>query len=204
LIECIEEVTWEMVTQTKRLAYEDYLHLPETNQRYEIIEGELIMTPSPNVRHQRLVRHIANLLDQITSEKNRGVVLVAPMDVVIKKTPILRTRQPDILFISYERIAAAGYDQNKFDLLSHLEMAPELVVEVLSPHESRPRISSKLRDYHKIGVKECWLVSSETETIEVVDLSGPQIVTQAVFGIESSLASKVLEDLSLGVRQIFG
>jgi Uma2 family endonuclease len=57
---------------------------------------------------------------------------------------------------------------------------------------------------HKIGVKECWLVSSETETIEVVDLSGPQIVTQAVFGIESSLASKVLEDLSLGVRQIFG
>jgi Uma2 family endonuclease len=193
-----------MVTQTKRLAYEDYLHLPETNQRYEIIEGELVMTPSPNVRHQRLVRHIANLLDQITSEKNRGVVLVAPMDVVIEKTSTLRIRQPDILFISHERIAAAGYDQNEFDLLSHLEMAPELVVEVLSPHESRPTISSKLRDYHKIGVKECWLVSSETETIEVVDLSGPQIVTQAVFGIESSLASKVLEGLSLGVRQIFG
>ena len=176
-----------METQTGRLTYEDYLRLPEMNQRYEIIEGELKMTPSPTVRHQRLVSRIWNLLNQVVSEKGLGEVLLAPMDVVIEKGPALRTRQPDILFISHERIAAAGCDQDNFDLLSRLEMAPELMVEVLSPGESRPTMKDKLKDYHKIGVRECWLVSSEAETVEVVDVSGPQTTTLAVHGIDGSV-----------------
>jgi Uma2 family endonuclease len=191
-----------MGTQSKQLTYEEYLSMTETNQRYEIIEGEIRMAPSPTVRHQKLVRRISNLLDEFVSRQNLGVVLLAPMDVVIGKNPI-HTRQPDVLYLSNERIAAAGYGQSEFDLLSRLEIAPDLVIEVLSPNESRRDMQDKLNDYHKIGVKECWLVSHEAETVEVIDLSGADNVVYAVYGIESSLTSKLLNSLSLEIKEIF-
>jgi len=64
-------------------------------------------------------------------------------------------------------------------------------------------MKDKLDDYYKIGVKECWLVSHEAETVEVIDLSGADIVIQAIYGIESSLASKLLHSLYLEIREIF-
>jgi Uma2 family endonuclease len=191
-----------METQSKQLTYEEYLSMKETNRRYEIIEGEIRVVPSPTVRHQKLVRRISNLLDEFVSRHNLGVVLLAPIDVVIGKNP-LHTRQPDVLYLSNERIAAAGYSQSEFDLLSCLEVAPDLVIEVLSPNESRRDMKDKLDDHHKMGVKECWLVSHEAETVEVIDLSGADIAVQAVYGIETSLASKLLNRLTLQLKEIF-
>jgi Uma2 family endonuclease len=192
----------KMETQSRQLTYKEYLHLPESNQRYEIVEGELRMAPSPTVRHQKLVRRISNLLDEFVSRLNLGVVLLAPIDVVIEKNP-LHTRQPDVFYLSNERITAAGYSQNELDLLSRLEMAPDLVVEVLSPNESRRDMKDKLNDYHKIGVKECWLLSDEAETVEVVDLSGGDIMVLALYGIESHLTSKLFSNFSLEIKEIF-
>jgi Uma2 family endonuclease len=191
-----------MGTQSKQLTYEEYLSMTETNQRYEIIEGEIRMAPSPTVRHQKLVRRISNVLDEFVSRQNLGVVLLAPMDVVIGKNP-LHTRQPDVLYLSNERIATAGYSQSEFDLLSCLEVAPDLVIEVLSPNESRRDMKDKLNDYHKIGVKECWLVSHEAQTVEVIDLSGADSAVHALYGIESSLTSKLLNNLSLKLKELF-
>jgi Uma2 family endonuclease len=190
-----------METQSKQLTYEEYLSMKESNRRYEIIEGEIRVVPSPTVRHQKLVRRISNLLDEFVSRHNLGVVLLAPIDVVIGKNP-LHTRQPHVLYLSNERIAA-GCSQSEFDLLSRLEIAPDLVIEILSPNESRRDMKDKLDDHHKMGVKECWLVSHEAETVEVIDLSGADIVVQAVYGIESSLTSKLLNRLTLQLKEIF-
>ena len=82
-------------------------------------------------------------------------------------------------------------------------MAPDLVIEVLSPNESRRDMKDKLSDYHKIGVKECWLVSHEAETVEVIDLSNADNLFHAVYGIETSLTSKLLNSLSLEIKKIF-
>jgi Uma2 family endonuclease len=105
--------------------------------------------------------------------------------------------------LSNERIAAAGYSQSEFDLFSSLKMAPDLVIEVLSPNESGCDMKDKLDDYHKIGVKECWLVSHEAETVEVIDLSGADNLVHPVYGIESSLTSKLLNSLSVEIKEIF-
>jgi len=99
-----------METQSKQLTYDEYLSLMETNQRYEVIQGEIRIAPSPTVRHQKLVRRISNVLDEFVSRQNLGVVLLAPMDVVIAKNP-LHTRQQDVLDVSKERIATAGYSR---------------------------------------------------------------------------------------------
>ncbi len=188
-----------MPTEIKLISYEDYLLMPEMNQRYEIIDGDLQMTPSPTKRHQKLVLRIASLLESFVSEQNLGEVLHAPMDVLIERHLKLRTRQPDVLYLKTQ----TGADVSTSDDSNFITMAPDLVVEVLSSSDSRRSVGEKLKDYQKIGVKECWLVSPEGETIEVLDLSGKEVSTVALCGGGGHLTSKVLPDLSLTVRHIF-
>jgi Uma2 family endonuclease len=187
-----------METEAKLITYEDYLLLPEMNRRYEIIDGELQMTPSPTKRHQKLVLRMASLLESFVSEGNLGEVLPAPMDVLIEKHPKLRTRQPDVLYLG-RGSGSVSSDEDS----SLLATAPDLIVEILSSSESRRKIREKLKDYYSIGVKECWLVSPEAETIEVVDLSGNELKTTALYGIDSRLTSSVIPGLALALKQIF-
>lgn len=184
--------------ESKLITYKDYLLLPELNRRYEIIDGELQMTPSPTKRHQKLVLRIATLLESFVSERNLGEVLPAPMDVLIEKDPKLRTRQPDILYLSKKAGDISSDEDSNF-----IVTAPNLVVEILSSSDSRRKIREKLNDYHRIAISECWLVSPEAETVEVLDLPSDEIRTVALYSIGGHVNSKVLPGFSLSVNQIF-
>ena len=94
-----------------------------------------------------------------------GLVLYVPVDVMIRKNP-LRTRQPDLLYISFEQLQRYGL--NEIEELPFFDVAPDLVVEIVSPSESPRQVADKLADYQRIGVQECWLVRSAEGTIEVV------------------------------------
>lgn len=85
-----------------------------------------------------------------------------------------------------------------------LEIPPDLVVEVLSLSNSRRDIDERLADYKRIGVLECWLVSPEAETIEVLRLSPGESSTEAIFGVDGTLISEVLSEFTLPIREIFG
>jgi Uma2 family endonuclease len=113
----------------------------------------------------------------------------------------LRTRQPDILYLSAERTGIRGLAE--LQGLQFLEVPPDLVVEVLSPSNTRRDIEGKLEDYQRIGVKECWLVSPEAETTEVVSLSVEGAKAVDIFGVNDSLRSPVLGDFTLNLREVF-
>lgn len=189
-----------MAVEVKTLTFEEYLAMPEIKQCYDIIDGELIMSPGPTPAHQWIALKIALLLWTFVDERNLGIVLSAPVDVVIQRDP-LRTRQPDVLYLSAERSGIRGLAE--LLPLQVLDIAPDLVVEVLSPSNTRRQIDDKLEDYRTIGVRECWLVSPEAETIEVLRLSPEGIVTVNIYGIDGTLRSEVLEDFRLNVREIF-
>lgn len=189
-----------MSTKAKGLTYEAYLALPETKQRYEIVDGVLSMAPAPTPDHQWLMQEFFVRLKSFVEERYLGVVLVAPVDLLIQRQP-LRTRQPDILYLSTERTGIGGRDQLRG--LQFLEIAPDLVVEVLSPSNTRRDIEDKLEDYRRIGVMEAWLVSPEAETVEVLRLSAQEIVTAGIFGIEGMMHSEVLGEFTLRPREIF-
>jgi Uma2 family endonuclease len=87
--------------------------------------------------------------------------------------------------------------------LQFLEVSPDLVVEVLSPSNTRRDIEGKLEDYQRIAVKECWLVSPEAETIEVMSLSGQETRVINIFGVNDSLHSPVLVNFTLSLREVF-
>ena len=77
------------------------------------------------------------------------------------------------------------------------------MAEVLSPSNTRRDIEDKLEDYRQIGVRECWLVSPEAETIEVLRLSAAEAATEAIFGANDTLSSEVMGDFAMNVGEIF-
>jgi len=182
-----------MSTQTGQLTYEEYLKTPEIKARYDIVDGVMTMAPAPTVTHQRILRQLMRILDQFVSQQQLGEVLFAPADVIIQREP-LRTRQPDLLFVSNERASILG-DQ--------VEGAPDLVVEILSPSNTRSDLEAKLSDYATLGVSECWLVSPEARSVEILGLTEGSWVRLGISGLGEHVQSRVLPELDLAVVQLF-
>ena len=180
-------------TQTQLLTYEEYLDTPEIEGRFDIVDGEIIMAAAPTNEHQETIGEFYFILRPFVIERNLGKVLFAPLDIVIRRNP-LRTRQPDLLFISKDR-----YDRYQ----NPLEVAPELTIEILSPSNTRRRIQDVLADYAAIGVKECWLVSLAARTIEVLTLVNGEWQRLALLGIGDRMRSEVLAGLDVEVGQFF-
>ena len=186
--------------KAKKLTFEQWRGLPETKQRHDILDGVMVMPPAPTWDHQWIVQEIFVRLREFINEIGAGVVFMAPVDLLIQREP-LRTRQPDVLYLNAERTGIRGRVQLRG--IQFLENPPDLVVEVLSPSNTRREIEDKLHDYVQIGVLECWLVSPEGETIEVLTLSTEEIATEAIFGIDGTLRSVVLSGFSLPIRELF-
>ena len=162
-----------MCTQTHRLTYEEYLKTPEIKARFDIVDGVMTIAPTPTDAHQRILGNLFWKLDQFVSEQQVGEALFAPVDVIVQRDP-LRTRQPDLLFVSNERASILG-DQ--------VDGGPDLVVEILSPSNSRSDLEAKLSDYATLRVSECWLVSPEARSVEILGLTEGSWVRLGISGL---------------------
>ena len=190
-----------MSTQaTEKLTFDAWLAMPETKQRCEVIDGVIALMPGATADHQWLTKIIDRRMTDFVEERRLGVVLFAPLDLVIRRDP-LRTRQPDVMYLSAERTGIRG----RADLrgIQVLEIPPDIAVEVLSPSNARRDILDKLEDCRQVGVLECWVVNPDAETVEIVSLSPEGIATLAVYGIADTLRSAVLEGFELPLREIF-
>ncbi len=185
---------------TERLTYDEWRKLPETTQPHEVIDGVIRIPPAPRSDHQWTVAALFRGVDSHVRDRQLGVVLPAPVDVVIQKEP-LRTRQPDLLFLSFERTGVRG--RKELQQMPVIEVAPDLVIEVLSPSDTRSAMDDKIEDYRRLGVHECWLVSSEAETIEVLRLTAEQVERSGLFGRGDTVRTKVLPGLALLVDELF-
>ena len=181
-------------TTTTRLTYEEYLKEPVTMSRYDIVDGEMIMSAAPNPYHQRTIRSTFRPLDRFVIERELGEILFAPLDVIIQRNP-LRTRQPDLLFISNERANIIQEDR--------IHGGPDLVVEILSPSNSRADIEAKLADYARIEVRECWLAAPYGCTVETLLLEDGEWRRLAIRGVGENVETVVLQGLELPVSEIF-
>ena len=133
---------------------DDLDSLPDDGNRYELVDGELLVTPSPTVRHQALLFRLATVLDRAIPQGLR--VLIAPMDVRFGQR---RQVQPDILVIHDEGLDAV-----------RVESVPLLVVEVLSRGtRSRDQVT-KRRVYEQAGVPAYWIVDPKRPSLTVLEL----------------------------------
>ena len=185
---------------TKHLTFADYLLLPMIRQPYDIIDGEMVMSAAPTMRHHWISRNILLALEGYFRANRRGIVIHAPCDIVIRRDP-LPTRQPD-LFIFLRGRSDVGDWQSLMDQ-PVLEVAPDLAIEVISRNETRRSRLDKIEDYRRIGVKECWIVSPQGQTVEVLRFSAEGIHTVGIYGIGMRLHSEILEGLELPVDEVF-
>ena len=179
------------------LTYEDYMAEGEINRRYDIIDGVRIYMTNPSVLHQEIAGNIYEMLRAYQRRTKQGRTIQPPCDLLVTRRP-LRTRQPDVLFISHER-----FGERKLTDPSPLSTAPELVVEVLSPSETRAVRADKIADYCAIGVLECWVVSPIEETVEMLRLSKAGEEGVGIYGAGQTLQSITWPDLALSVTDIF-
>jgi Uma2 family endonuclease len=183
-----------MTVDLKHLTYEVYLALPEMKARYSIVDGELQTAASPTPDHQTVVLALSSTLHAFVRVHRLGRVFVAPLDIVIRRDP-LRTRQPDVMFVSNARRYIIG--------LQVIEGGPDLVIEVLSPANTRRELEAKLRDYQSIAVREAWVISPQARTLEVLQLSTGGIERSGLYGLGDLAVSQVLLELRLTVDEIF-
>jgi Uma2 family endonuclease len=183
-----------MTVDLKHLTYDVYLAMPEMMARYSIIDGELIMDGAPSPAHQTVLLELSLKLAPFVRERQLGRVFLAPLDIVIRREP-LRTRQPDLMFISNERRSIIG--------LQVIEGGPDLVVEVLSPTNTRQELQEKLQDYRTIDVREAWVISPQARTVEVLQFSAEGIQRSGLYGLGDLIVSQVLPELQLTVDELF-
>jgi Uma2 family endonuclease len=183
-----------MKVDLKHLTYQQYLDLPEMKARYSIVEGELVMAAAPTTEHQRCILELALKLTPIVRERRLGEIFIAPVDIVIRRDP-LRTCQPDLLFISNARRYIIGRQV--------IEGGPDLVIEILSPPNTRREVEATLQDYQTIGVREAWIVATQGQTVEVLQLSTEGIQRSGLYGLGNMIVSQVWPGLELTVDDLF-
>ena len=181
------------------LTYEAYMAEPEVQGRYDIVNGMRIFMPGATLRHQRIADSIGRSLYAFEQRFGLGISVSAPYDVLIRRTPRIQTRQPDVLFVSFSRLAQVG----GIPEVGPLEVAPELAVEVISNSETQRILEDKIADYIAIGVDECWVVRPDAGTVEVLTLTPEGARSAAVFGAGQTVQSVVFAGLTALVAEVF-
>lgn len=177
-----------------KLTYEEYLKDPETMLRLDIVDGEVIMAAGPHIYHQTISGNIYEPVRRLVRENELGRVWYAPVDVIVQLVP-LRVRQPDLLFISSEGVATIQDGR--------VHGGPDLVVEIISPSNTRAEIDSKLADYANLNVRECWLVYPQMHAVEVLGLEGGEWQRAYIRGAGERIESAVLPGLELDIAAFF-
>lgn len=176
-----------------RLTYRDWLALPEDVGRlYELLDGDLLVSPAPSLRHQRLVRKLLVFLAEYLARGGRGEVFTSPIGVKLSE---LDVPEPDLSVVLAEHSFRLGEQA--------IEGPPDLVVEVLSPGSARRDLGPKRELYERSGVQEYWIVDPAAERIEVLSLAGGRYTSAGLFERHHSLRSPLLPGLEIALADVF-
>ena len=179
------------------LTYDDLAAMPEPGVdglRKELIDGELYVSPSPVVGHQRASGAIFVALHRY-AQVHGGLALQAPMDVVFAPSTVV---QPDVLYLAASSAAAVPDDDV-------VHVAPDLVVEVSSPSTRRLDLIKKRRLFERQGVPEYWFVDLEAEVVDVhrLDTTGHYGDVETVGG-DDTLSCLAAPGFELSVTEALG
>lgn len=166
--------------------------MPETGPRYQLVEGDLLMSPAPNRYHQDISRNLEYQLLRYLESHPFGILYHAPFDVYLDDINVF---QPDIAVILN---ANRGILND-----AGTEGAPDLIVEILSPKTRRIDLDPKKKVYARAGVKELWIIDPEPQRIDVFELPRSVEHPARVWGVESTLSSELLPELAIAAAKVF-
>ena len=176
--------------QARRWTYEEYYKLDD-DQRYEIIDGNLLMAPAPDMWHQEWSRELTLLIATHVKRQKLGKVFVAPFDVVLDPE---NTVQPDLIFISSANLG----------IIQHRAIfgTPDLLVELISPSSVRRDRYDKKELYAHFGVKEYWIGDPANKALEILTLKNGRYELHGCAEVKGQLTSLVLSGLEFDLTEI--
>ena len=181
-----------MVATPQRATLADLDATPDDGQRYELIDGEIVMAAAPSGQHQLILRAIFRLLDAWVEERQLGDVLFAPFDVVLDESTVV---EPDIAFFA---------TANPVELRDgRFYGVPDLAVEVISPTNRDHDEVTKMFRYAGAGIPEYWLIDPIARTWRILSLTDERIYKPITPGGDGHLASVALSDLTIDPTTIF-
>ena len=168
--------------------------MPDDENRYELMEGELIVSRAPSLTHQRVLGNLLNVFKNYLAQNPAGEVFATP-GVIFDE---LNSAIPDIAFVSRERGALIASGER-------ITGAPELMVEIVSPGSENARRDRvvKRQVYGKHGVLEYWIVDPENRTVEVYRVRQRSLELCVTLLGQDELTSSLLPQLSFPVAKIF-
>ena len=148
----------DMLSQRRRWSVAQVRAMQDESRawpRYELIDGELIVTPAPTIDHYRAMMGLFRLLDRYLARQRVGEAMLSPADLTLRRGTI---SQPDIFVPPHDEADRA----KSWSEIKHLHLA----VEVLSPSTARYDRGGKRSHYQKAGVAEYWIVDLEGRVVE--------------------------------------
>lgn len=179
-----------VVVLERPLTEADFWLLPDDENRYEIIGGELYVAPPPTVDHQNASQYLSVAFYHAVEIPRRGWVRVAPIGVRLSPEDIV---QPDLVVLSAEQS-----QRPKGKLITD---RPELVVEILSPSNRRHDLVRKRAQYRTFAIPEYWVVDPFKGTVEVFVLVGDEY--EATPDEDGVAVSQVFPAIEIDIARLF-
>jgi len=174
------------------LTYEDYCALPDDGKRYEILDGELFVSPSPIPLHQLITGNLYAELRAHIRPRRLGRLFVAPLDILLSKHNIV---EPDIVYVSN---AKSGVMTDK-----NVQGAPDLLVEVLSPSTRKRDLQDKRRIYAEWGVDWYWIVDPQGETLDELQRIGKEFAEVARFTRSTTFSPRLFPGFAIDMNDLW-
>lgn len=170
--------------------YNDLVNWEEDQRRHELIEGEHFMTPSPNTYHQEISGNLFWHLKTYIEKHCLGKLFAAPTDVVLSDIDVF---VPDLFFIAKSNVEKIQKQ--------YVNVAPDLLIEILSPSTANRDKETKFKRYALYSVKEYWIVDPEGRRIDVYDLQSQTLIQS--FAKNDVLNTPTFPDINLRLERIF-
>jgi len=176
--------------QARRWTYEDYYRLND-EQRYEIIDGSLLMAPALDTWHQDWSGNLFRILNSYVLERKLGKLFFAPLDVVLDQE---NTVQPDLVFVAAENIR----------LIQRRAIfgVPDLLVELVSPSSVHRDRYVKKDLYARFGVKEYWIGDPANKALEILTLKQGRYELHCSAEEKGKLTSVILAGLEFDLTEM--
>lgn len=172
----------------------EYLATPEALYPQELAFGVLRVADSPMHVHQRAVARLFLALHSHVTDLGLGEVWLSPLDVILDSERALIV-QPDVFVISKERALI---------LADKIRGAPNLVIEILSPHLRIGKMAEHIGWFARYGVEECWYVHQIERWVDVLNFEDGQVASRVCFPATDRIRSQVLPDFARSLDSILG
>lgn len=177
-----------------KLTYDDYVLFPDDGLRHELIDGEHYVSPTPLLRHQRILGNLHFAIRAYLESHPVGEAFMAPLDVILSKHDVV---EPDLLYVSNAR--------SKEIYGEWIHGAPDLAVEIASPSTRRRDETIKRRLYERWNVLEYWTVDPELEVVRIYRRGNAGFERPIELSREAGdvLTTTLLPDIQLPLEAIF-